>query len=55
MKCNTCGNKTEFTMVREIGYWDDKDKMFKDVDCVPDEWIICTSCNSAKVDTEGDY
>jgi len=55
MKCKNCGNKEDFTMVREIGYWENKEKMFKDVDRVPEEYIICGICGSVKVDTEEDY
>ena len=55
MKCRDCENKEGFTMVREIGYWDNKDKMFKDVDCVPEEWIICNECSSVNIDPEDDY
>ena len=54
MKCEECGNKEDFTMVKEIAYWDNKDKMFKDVD-VSEEYITCAICGSVKIDTEGDY
>lgn len=49
MKCRGCGNTKEFTIIREIGYWDDIDKMFKDTDAL-EEYIMCGECNSTEID-----
>lgn len=58
MKCNRCGNTEVFTMIREIAFWNDKEKKFEpDLACVGDEYYVCDVCmvKATKVDTEGDY
>jgi len=60
MICKRCGNKKDFTMIREIAYWDSEDKMFKDTQDGGDEFYVCDTCMSnneegGHIDTEGDY
>ena len=63
MICNRCGNKKEFTMIREIAYWNDEKKKFEDATAW-DEYYICDNCAKKHevdkdgvvfIDTEGDY
>lgn len=60
MKCKRCGNTTEFTMVREIAFWNDKQKRFDDATSEGDEYYVCDTCMNDNeegkyIDTEGDY
>lgn len=59
MKCNVCGNNEQFTMIREIEAWDEKEKRFKTVENF-DEYYVCDICFDKSevgkhIDTEGDY
>ena len=67
MKCKTCGNTKEFTMIIETAFWNDTKKKFenaeKDSDegfiLGGDEYYVCDVCmknhKEGFVDTEGDY
>ena len=59
MICNVCGNKTDFTMIKDIAYWNDEKKIFEDIisggqECVCD---VCMGNNreGEHIDSEGDY
>ena len=51
MKCRDCGNTKDFTMLREIGFWEIGDKKFIDSDAI-NEYIVCDKCDSRNIDTE---
>ena len=56
MKCMDCENNKQFTMVKEVAYWNDEKKEFVwDKDSQGDEYYTCDMCGSGKIDTEGDY
>ena len=59
MKCKTCGNTKDFTMVKETTYWNDEEKKFEDAGQNSDEFYVCDVCmrknKEGFVDTEGDY
>ena len=57
MKCKKCGNKKSFTMVREVAFWNEKEKKFEDATEDGDEFIVCDKCmaKASKINTEEDY
>ena len=59
MLCKRCGNKTEFTMLKEVECWNDKEKKFEVV-TDSDAYFVCDVCmrnneEGKYIDTEGDY
>ena len=59
MICNLCGNRKEFTMLKETEAWNDKEKKYEPI-TDGDEYYVCDTCmtNSqagGHIDTEGDY
>lgn len=60
MKCKTCGNTKNFTMIEEIAFWNDKEKKFEpDLVGEGSEYYVCDVCmrknKEGFIDTEGDY
>ena len=60
MKCKNCGNTKDFTMIREIAFWNAEKKKFEDATEDGDEYYVCDKCmmdndEGGHIDTEGDY
>lgn len=59
MLCKKCGNGTQFTMIREIAFWNDEKKEFEG-ETGNSEYYVCDVCmgnneEGSHIDTEGDY
>lgn len=59
MLCKNCGNTKDFTMIRDIAYWNDEKKIFEDT-ISGDDYYVCDVCMAGNeegkhIDTEGDY
>ena len=58
MKCKNCGNTKDFTMIREIAFWNADKKEFEPI-TDSDEYYVCDVCMAKNkegfIDVEGDY
>ena len=60
MICKNCGNTTNFTMIKEIAYWNDEKRRFDDATEEGEEYFVCDECmhkneEGKHIDTEGEY